>query len=450
MAQFISLLRLLTGWALFAVICGSVLALGANRPISWILMCLLILTLFGVTLLLDTIERRPRALNVVWLPVVLYAGALTWGLIQLLPGVAPESWAHPFWSLTSEASNYISADPNQGAHILIRLSAYGMVFWIAVRSAHSPRAAYTYLRGFAIFSMCLAGYGIYAINTGSNIFLGELASNHLSASFVNRNNYATFAGFGLVASLALLLRAAGSWERQRRRALLGLIEGLLSGGWLWISGIVLCGGALMLTQSRAGAAAAVIGVVVVLTTIRARGTKAAIGPVLVIGAIVGMVLYSASARTLDRIAETDAIGEQRFAVFPLVWEKALERPLLGHGLGSFEDVFRAAVPPEAASGTWDKAHNSYLENALELGLPAALLLYLALAVIGLRLLRGLFSRRRDRAPVAVAFSCLLLAGFHAFFDFSLQMPALAASFAWLLGIGYVQSFSSNELADTPT
>jgi O-antigen ligase len=136
----------------------------------------------------------------------------------------------------------------------------------------------------------------------------------------------------------------------------------------------------------------------------------------------------------------------RFAVYPLVWEAALQRPLLGHGLGAFEDVFRAFVPVEAAVGAWDKAHNSYLENLFELGLPAALALYLALFLVGWRLLRGLLQRKRDRAPVAVAFACFLLAGFHAFFDFSLQMPGLAGFFAWLIGIGYVQSFSSAQLS----
>ena len=450
MPRLILLLRLLTGWSLFVVLCGGVLALGGNRPIGWILMSTLILVLFCLTLLLDMLQKRPIAVNRLWLPALLYLGVLLWGGAQLMVHFVPDSWAHPLWSLVPGAAASISADPHQGAHVLMRLAAYGMVFWIAVRTAQAPQTAHACLRAFAVFSMALAAYGLYAINTGSNVFLGDLASQHLSASFVNRNSYATFAGFGLVVCLGLLLRAAGSWERKRRRALLGLLDGLLSGGWLWITGILLCGGALMLTQSRGGAGAALIGVLTVLTTIRARGGKAAFGPVLVIGAITAVVLYSASAGTMERIVATDGNGEGRFLVYPQVWALVLDRPLLGHGLGAFEDVFRAAVPVGAATGAWDKAHNSYLENALELGLPAAAALYLALALIGLQLLRGLLSRRRDRAPVAVAFSCFLLAGFHAFFDFSLQMPALAACFAWLIGIGYVQSFSSTDLGDAPS
>ena len=49
----------------------------------------------------------------------------------------------------------------------------------------------------------------------------------------------------------------------------------------------------------------------------------------------------------------------------------------------------------------------------------------------------------------MALACFILAAFHAMFDFSLQMPALAAFFAWLMGIGYAQSFPSAEVKGTP-
>lgn len=450
MTKIFSVLRMSTGWALFCVLCGATLALGANRPISWTLMSLLILLIFLGTLSLDVFQRRPNALDKAAAPMLLYLIALFWGGIQLLPDILPEGWAHPFWSLVPEAASYGSANPSQGQHILMRLIAYGLIFWIAVRTAQAPQSAHNFLRAFAIFSMALAGYGIYAVNSGSNIFLGELASPNLSASFVNRNSYATFAGFGLVVCLSLLLRNSGSWEKRRRKSLLGLLEGIFAGGWVWVMGILLCGGALMMTQSRAGAVAGIIGVVCLLATIRMRSGKAAVGPLLIFGAIVLVVLFSASGRTIDRLADTASGEEARFLIYPEVWNLIMERPFAGHGLGAFEDVFRVAVPPEAATGAWDKAHNSYLENALELGLPAAAALYLALALIGVQLLRGLLTRRRDRASVAAAFACLMMAGFHASFDFSLQMPALAGFFAWLIGIGYVQSFSSSQLAEDAT
>jgi hypothetical protein len=51
--------------------------------------------------------------------------------------------------------------------------------------------------------------------------------------------------------------------------------------------------------------------------------------------------------------------------------------------------------------------------------------------------------------VSISLACFLLAAFHALFDFSLQMPALAGVFAWLLGLGVAQSWRSSDLGSGP-
>ena len=446
MSRFVFIARSSLAWGLFSTLALATLSLGANRPVAWVFMGLFVLIFAAGMAVLDLLERPPHALGAIWLPALLYLLALLWGAGQILPGIWPQDWAHPFWNLVPEAAGHVSADPGQGQHVLLRLACYGLIFWIAARGALSPQAAHRQLQAFALFSSLLAAYGIYAHMSGSNPLLGDWASDVVSASFVNRNSYATFAAFGLVTCLALLLRASNSWETQRRRALAGMIEGLFAGGWIWIAGIVLCGGAVMMTQSRGGAVATLIGLITVLSTLRLRGVRAVFGPGLIFGAITVLVLASASGGVVSRMLTTsDETG--RFAVYPQVWEQVMARPLLGHGLGAFEDVFRASVPVEAAVGAWDKAHNSYLENMLELGLPAAAVFYLALAFIGWRLLRGVMTRRRDRAPVVIGFACFLLAGFHAGFDFSLQIPALAGFFSWLTGIAYAHSFSSTKMKD---
>lgn len=437
----------LIGWAVFAVLIAATLALGANRPVSWTLMAIAIIALFSIQLFIDLFQKRPPVFNRLWLPALLFVGVLIWGCVQILPGMGLA--AHPVWALApAGAAPRLSADPAQGLHVLLRLSAYAMVFWIAVRSAAGKDNALRYLKAFALVSMALAGFGIYAAVSGQNPILGPLASDTVSASFVNRNNYATFAGFGLVVCLGLLLRAVAHDQSGRKSALAGVLQGLVSGGWLWLAGATLCAGALMLSLSRGGAAAAIVGVFVLLGTRVQRGNRAALVPVAVVAALVLAVLLSASTGTLNRVLATSD-EEGRFAVFPAIVTAIAERPLLGNGLGAFHTAFRAWVPPEAAVGEWDMAHNSYLENAFEMGLPAAVIFYAALALLGWQLLRGLKERRRHRTAVAVALACFFLAGFHAAFDFSLQIPALAGVFAWILGIGYAQSFRSSEMRDMP-
>ncbi|WP_169776431.1 O-antigen ligase, partial [Escherichia coli] len=68
-------------------------------------------------------------------------------------------------------------------------------------------------------------------------------------------------------------------------------------------------------------------------------------------------------------------------VFVMVVDAIKTSPWTGIGLGTFQDVFPAYRTGDLTSrGLWDKAHNSYLENALELGIPAMLALHLAIGL----------------------------------------------------------------------
>ena len=77
---------------------------------------------------------------------------------------------------------------------------------------------------------------------------------------------------------------------------------------------------------------------------------------------------------------------------------------------------------------------------MELGVPVALALLAAVGgAVGL-CIQGLRERRHDRLYPALAVSAAVLLGSHALFDFSVQIPAVAITFAALLGIGCAQSF----------
>ena len=425
-------------WFLLFVLTISVLALGGNRPVVWTLMSLTVLILFCAQILLDVIRPRPLPLDRLWLPALLFLSVLIWGLLQR-SAFLPDGWAHPAWDAVPSVPGHVSADPVRSGYGVIRLAAYGTIFWIAVRAGELRVDAYRYLKAFALFSTGLAVFGFYSWGTGRNPILGDLAASDLSASFVNRNNYATFAIFGALANLAIYSRSASEWQRQHGRSWRDALEGFFAGGWIWAFGMILCGGALLTTQSRAGALAGVIGLLAFLAAFRSGRRSSSTGLILVVvGAMISVGL-TASVGLVDRLLTTTG-EEGRFLVFPFVIEGIGDRPWLGHGLGAFADAFRAYVPPAAAMGEWDMAHNSYLENAFELGLPAATALYAALGLVTWRIWRGLSERARGRPILAFVLACIAAAGFHAAFDFSLQMPALTGSFVFLLGLGYAQSF----------
>jgi O-antigen ligase len=91
----------------------------------------------------------------------------------------------------------------------------------------------------------------------------------------------------------------------------------------------------------------------------------------------------------------------------------------------------------------DLAHNDYLENILELGVPAAAVLYGMLLLLVWRCLRGVLRRRRDAIFPCAALGASALVGSHAAVDFSMQMPAVAVTYAVMIGLGVAQSESSN-------
>jgi hypothetical protein len=83
-----------------------------------------------------------------------------------------------------------------------------------------------------------------------------------------------------------------------------------------------------------------------------------------------------------------------------------------------------------------------LEFAAGLGLPAALCWWGAITFCATQMARGIFKRRKDRAYPLVGLGGTILIAVHSTVDFSLQIPAVALTYAVLLGIGLSQSYSS--------
>lgn len=430
-------------WAMLIIVCAASLPLGANRPLSWTVLSVLILLVFFVQVVIDLIQPPVDQLKGLWLPTTLFLGVILWGVIQVAPNM-PDALLHPVWNFVPDATALISADPEQGQHMLMRLFCYAMVFWIAMRSATISSNADMIIRGFAVFSTCLAIFGLYALATRNNVILGEGEQDHiLSASFVNRNHYATYAAFGLFANIAAYMQFFQSERlnsQQMTSFLRDLLERFFQGAWVFAIGGLLCITALVLTQSRAGNISALMGLIMLAAVWQKRGKQS--NPILwiVLIAIVGFVAFTNATGLANRfLAEPGEVG--RFDAYPDVIRAILDRPWLGHGLGSFEDIFRGYLKPELGYGEWGQAHNSYLENALELGLPAAAAFYAALMLVAMRIYRGARTRRNNRAFACLALACLTTAALHSVFDFSLQIPAVTTAFAMILGVGWSQSFS---------
>ena len=429
-------------WSVLGIVLASSLWLGANRPAAWMLLALAALTLFAFQAFIDRGDvaafRLWRRVLAVALP---YLAVIIWAAVQATP-LPLQALTHPAWAQLPEVHGTISADPWATWQGVLRLSAYAALFWIAARAAADPGRVRRMVDVIAWFSIMLALYGIGALAAGVNPITGPPAyENVVTASFVNRNAYAYYAGIGAMACLtALVLRMPADDRRLSPAAVLEIATGK---GAVFLAGFVLLEVTVLMTGSRTGSVAAFAGTALVLGL--SLGPK--IGPLWVFASLLLLGLTGLVAvpnELVERLTMLDPLDDKRIHIFALVIDGITDLPWRGHGLGAFPDAFRAYLKPEVSGAEWDKAHNSYLEFAFELGLPAALVLLLAIALIALRLVCGLGQRRRMRPLLAFGLGILLAGGLHALVDFSVQMPATGALMAIILGAGYALSDRSGQ------
>lgn len=413
---------------------------GGNTPIIWSLFSLFFLLVLFFQLCVGLIRPVPLAVQKLVLPGLLFIGAMGWAWVQTWAAFDLDG-AHPFWSYVPASDPFISADPAQGRHALMRLLCYASIFLVMVWTCIDVERAALALKGIAIFSTVYAGYGLFAFATGYNFFLEEFANPSLvQSTFVNRNSFATYGAFGVFANLAAFVHIS----TRQPITLKAQLEGFFSGTWIYALGFLVCLGAVSLAQSRAGAIAGLLGLAVFLWG-WPKG-KARIWDKVMLALLAAILLFVALTSATGLTERLIATGpeEARFVIYPIVVEAIADRPKLGHGLGAFHDAFRPYVPMEVSARDWVRAHNTYLEMVFGLGLPAAAAFFLALILIVWRIYHGARNRRVNRVFSCFALACVATAAFHSAFDFSLQMPAVAALFSAILGMGFAQSFTYSE------
>lgn len=447
---------------LLLVVLLSPLPFGSNRPWAWNLISVLLalLTLaFCITLL-----RRKSDLRLTEIKgsVILFVPVLLWIAFQA-SGLPPSAWHHPLWNAAGEALGRplqpaISLNPEQSFSALMKLTGYALVFALAF---HYCRAAENARRIFRCLSWSGFLYAVY----GLIVYFGDFNTilwypkwssiGDVTATFINRNTYATYAGLTLLCTLALLLDElsssshydfSGFWGMQK------LLELLITRSWLpWL---ILCtvGTALILSHSRGGFLSTLAATCALLAVLNINRQSRHI-PVLtgLLGAcLVALTVFlSGGEGVVDRLDQLSLEGESRDEVYRLTLNAIADNPWLGIGYGAFEEGFRLYKDDTVAALRYDKAHNTYLENMFELGLPAAFMLFAAVFRLAWICLRGVFQRRRHWAYPAAGFAASVLVAVHSFTDFSLQIPAVAMTYALLFGAACAQAFPSQHRTAMP-
>lgn len=426
----IRMLRRLHFHCFCLVLALAPLPFASNRAWAWTLLALLVGVLcvvWPIALRGETdLPRMPARRFAV--PGVLFGTALLWGIVQTLT-LVPADWHHPLWAQTALAlgravDGNIGIDRLAAESRLLRLLSYAGVFWIAAQHAASGRRARALVDACAVIGAVYAAYGLAVFLSGSETILGYdkwAYHGYLTSTFVNRNHFATFAGLSALCAAAALARrledGARVWSALLRRDAL-----------LYVAALALCIVALFATASRAGIATTAAGFAV-WYLFRADTT-----PTRRYAALAAIVVVAAAALYFVLGWRTEGTLDQNFDARMRVYQNSIAlieaRPWLGYGLGSFGAAF-ATLRTHEITQVWTEAHNVYLELAVELGIPAAL------ALLGAQIwIIAVCARKHASRIAVVALGAATTISLHSTIDFSVQIPAVAALWAALLGAGY--------------
>jgi len=389
--------------------------------------------------------------------LIIWIGVAAWAAVQVMPGLS-EQLVHPLWQEASDiigrpVTATISLDPGATRIALMRFLSYGAVFWIAARFCRNHDNAAQTLRWFVAASGLYALYGFIVFVTGNETILWYdkwAYRSDFTSTFVNRNTYATFAGLGFLASVVLTFESMGRALRgnETMQQFTGaIIEWFLTRSWMPISAMILTFIGLLLSHSRGGLLSTSLGFLVLAIAVLRTGV---IGKRLGYGMIAAAMIAGVAGFNLSgdvvlkRLSTTSATAELRGEVYARTVDAISRNPWLGTGYGTYEYAFMAYKTPALSDLNWDKAHNSYLELAMELGVPATVAICAVfLWLFGVNV-SGLIRRRRRKNYAVLGIAAVVLVAAHALVDFSLQIPGFTVMFALIAGLAWGQSWPSDE------
>ncbi len=445
---------------LFATVALAPLPFGSTGPAFLAVWCF-VLGIAAIAARPDGLRRPHRLLlGLAGVFVALYALVIAQQLSgrAWLPGAAP----NPLWRSAADALgtplaptvSIVRSEPllALGAPLSLMLALVCGLIVCADRDR-----ARQLLKVIAWSGAAYAAFGIlsFLIDPTKIFWFDKRAYFHsLTGTFTNRNTAAVFFGACSVVWLMIL------FDRARRY----LAKSADSGGWrqavhllafraprdvvVAFCMLLLCVVAALMTGSRAGVVLSLATLVLAAAVYLQRVVGGQIGLPATIGIGVGVALALVQFVAAGVSGRFDAQGfadEGRLDTYRATWRMVLDHPWFGTGLGTFAWSYPAYRADSVSLwGVWDRAHNTLLEIAAELGLPLAAAVVLAWCVMISVLVHGVRKRRRDLIVPVAALGVATLALLHSLIDFSLQIPGFALLVFALVGAGLAQSFRTSE------
>jgi O-antigen ligase len=450
-------------WTFIAGLAWCPFWFGSHTLLAWGINAVLfpgLVVIYELSLLIRG-ERHPVAVWQIKAPATLFGAVVLWIFIQNATWT-PAWFHHPIWQMAADALDQpidgsISVDRELTRLALLRLITAASVFWMALQLCRDASRASLLLRSIAAITCGYSAYGLIAhwLWPGRLLWFEEaFEAEFVHSTFINPNSFATYAGLGLVALCALILRLyrnefsdVGGSIRFR---IATFIEVTGQRGVALLGGAFVVLVALLLSGSRGGIVATVLGLLVLTAlTLRLRKNQFAEQREAII--VVGVLFMAATFLAFgDVVAGKIALAgfgdEGRMAVQTITIRSILDAPVLGYGYGTFKDVFPMFRDQSlSTSSGWHLAHNTSLEALQGLGLVFGSMLVASAGLLVWRCIKGTAARQMNEMLPCAAASGSVLVGVHSLVDFSLQIQAVTLTFMALLGAGVAQSASSRVL-----
>ncbi|VAX10730.1 hypothetical protein MNBD_GAMMA26-2448 [hydrothermal vent metagenome] len=395
----------------------------------------------------------PDVLIKLWMPLLLLLIWLLYSLVQIVP--LPLVLLETLSLAAVELNRYLlgenlpatmSLSLDQGATwaFFLQAAAYLTLFCLVLVLANSRQR----LRQLALLLVYLgtaeALFGLTNYFTNGQFGYFTPSANwdaSVIGTYMNRNHFAGLMEMSIPMALGLILA-----RRQQRRFYPTLKSRLRALSAFFLSRqsqlylcVVIMLVALFFSASRGGNASLIIslfvGIALFRFTDRRIASRAKMSKVVFLMAILAVTWFGMGNLTLR--LEKHGFESNRHLVREATYPLIADYPLFGTGAGTYEWVFPLYKTHDLGSFIYDHAHNDYLELLGNQGVVGFLLLAVPLLLLYQHIVRGL-GRRRDpllRGILFGAFCGTLSMFIHAAVDFNFQIPANAAIFWCLLGMG---------------
>ncbi len=383
----------------------------------------------------------------------LFALAIAWGFLQT-QSFMPSDWHHPLWqesakALKTQLEGSIALWRDEAFFSINRIITYIAAGLLGYVFAQDTARAKLMLQALWYSGIALCIYGYFNVMTDSIkvLWVDKQQYEHdLTSTFMSKNHFAIYAALVLLCGCALLYQSWRNALRETREKL--VIKTFMNWAvkaYIPFFLVLYVFGAILLSHSRAALLLSMLGISVffICYQLYAKQWGRAIILFLISAGCCAAVI-SIAVESSQHFASlfTDQSSADRMSVYNICIAAIGDNPWLGYGLGSFQAVFR--MYNNSVSASFNHAHSDILESLVDLGLPAGLMLWGAMALLISGLLRGIFKRRRNGIYPVLGLATTLMVLLHSGVDFSLQIPGVAMPFAMLLGASLAQSWGSSD------